>query len=96
MKQYPLELYYMALMLLGFICSILKALIKVNDLVPYRVTLVNYIASNYLKIIVSALIATALLVGGILDENMNGPLAFLCGYASENVLRFTMEKIGMK
>ncbi len=96
MKPYPVELYFFALMLLGFICSILKALIKVNDVVPGRVTIGNYVSSNFLKIVVSLLIATALLIGGIIDENMNGPLAFLCGYASENVLRFTMEKIGMK
>lgn len=96
MKLYPPELYFMLLMILGFFCSILKALIKVNDIVPGRVTLWNYVGANYLKIVVSFLIATALLIGGILDENMNGPLAFLCGYASENVLRFTMEKIGMK
>jgi len=85
-------LLYYVVMLLGVGASILKAYDKYLD----KGDNTGFFINNYRKMIVSFLVAVAIVTGAILDNEINYPTALISGYAAENFIRYLYEKIGLK
>jgi hypothetical protein len=85
-------IFYFLVMLLGFGASILKTYDKYSD----NGNKTGFFIANYRKMIVSFLVAVAVVTGAILDNQINYPTALISGYAAENFIRYLYEKIGLK
>lgn len=90
MRHFNFELMMLVNMVVGFISSLLKSFYKFQA--REKINLFDYLTMFYKKFIVSFLLALGLLIGGIIDESINGVTALLIGYSSENIFRFVLDK----